>query len=188
MAQRVNYSAYKATEFTCPDCSWTGLGEEACLNFEMVMDLECPKCFKMLAIIDAPTYGEILHKGKECDRERLKQEIKFKENFQRVCLKSADQLPDIKGDSISFTFRSDTIDGEDLNIIEHQDQTIWQEPMLFEGYERFMEIGNLMKEKYGVRMVDLIPDQTAELFLYGDKLKAPAIIAAYRISLKKSSG
>lgn len=187
MAQWIKYSSYKTQELTCPDCGWSGLGSEACLNFETVMDLECPKCFKMLAIISSPTYGEVLYKGSERDREALLREIKFKENFERVCLKTRDQLPEIEGSNLRFNFRSDTIKGEDLNIIEYQGKPVWQEPMLFEGYERFIKMGAIMKEKYGNRMIDLIPDETAEMFLYGDKLKAPAIIADYRQTLKLSS-
>jgi hypothetical protein len=33
-------------------------------------------------------------------------------------------------------------------------------------------------------MVDLVPDDTAETFLYGDKLQAPALIAEFRKKLK----
>src|SRR5690606_30336921 len=166
MSLRINYAEFKTYHLTCPDCVWSGTGSESCQNFDgTVMDLECPACFKMLAIINFPTIGEGLVRSSEEKRKALIRQINFQERFKRLSLKSADELPEIEGLSLSFSFRSDTIKGEDLNIIEYKGKTVWQEPMVFEGYERFIELGNILREKYGNRMVDLIPDATAETFL-----------------------
>jgi hypothetical protein len=113
----------------------------------MVMDLECPKCFKMLAIIDFPSYQETLASGSEAERQAVLREINFRKKFKRMRLKSADQLPDIEGNQLRFSFKSVTIKGEDLNIIENCGQEIWREPMVWEGYKRFIEIERILKKK-----------------------------------------
>lgn len=151
------------------------------------MDLECPNCYKMLAVINFPSYHETINRGSEAERKAVLREINFREKFKRMSLKSPDELPDLQKDGLIFTFRSVTVKGEDMNIIEHQDKEIWREPMVWEGYERFMEIGLILKEKYGNKLVDLIPDETAETFLYGDKLQAPTIIKEFRRQLRSNS-
>lgn len=186
MAIHFPYAGYRDQHLTCPDCGWTGLGRDSCQNVGgLVMDLECPECFKMLAIIDFPTYQETLKRGTEAERQAVLREINFKEKFKRMSLKTADELPHVEGNNIHFTFRSVTSKGEDYNIIEFQNQEVWREPMVWEGYERFMEIGCILKERYGSRMVDLIPDETAEMFLYGDKIQAPTLLFEFRASLKE---
>lgn len=188
MALRINYAGYKSHPLSCPACGWEGLGRDTCQNSgSTVMDLECPACEKMLAIINFPTYQETLSRGSEADRQAALREINFKERFKRMSLKTPDELPDIDGSAISFTFRSVTIKGEDYSILEHQGKEVWREPMVWEGYGRFLEIGRILKEKYGARLVDLVPDETAETFLYGDKLQAPGLIAAFRVQLRQQA-
>lgn len=148
------------------------------------MDLECPQCFRMLAVIDLPNYQNPFNRISEADRKAVLREINFQERFRRMSLKEPAQLPEIEGCVLCFTFRSATVKGEDVNIIEHQGLEVWREPLVWEGYERFMEVGRILKLKYGKRMVDLIPDPTAETFLFGDKLQAPALVAEFRKQLK----
>ncbi|MBN1926927.1 MAG: hypothetical protein JW798_13935 [Prolixibacteraceae bacterium] len=55
---QVNYDTYKSMDFTCPECGWHGKGEEL-LNGEfsevhLIGDLECPKCFHLIAHWQAP--------------------------------------------------------------------------------------------------------------------------------------
>ncbi|OKL39989.1 hypothetical protein [Pontibacter flavimaris] len=185
MALRINFADYKSSPLSCPACGWKGEGKDTCQNAGgTVMDLECPNCFKMLAIISFPTYQETLNRGSEADRQAALREINFREKFRRMSLKNPDELPDIEGSTISFTFRSVSIKGEDYSIIEHQEQEIWREPMVWEGYGRFLEIGRILKARYGARMVDLVPDETAETFLYGDWLQASDLITAFRQQLR----
>lgn len=185
MALHINYADYKSHPLSCPSCGWKGLGKDSSQNYSgTVMDLECPECNKMLAIINFPTYQETLRRGSEADRQAVLREVNFRERFKRMSLKSPDELPDIEGSAISFTFRSITIKGDDYSIIEHQGKEVWREPMVWEGCERFMEIGRILKDKYGNNMMDLIPDETAETFLYGDKVQAPTLIAEFRQQLK----
>lgn len=184
MAIRINYSDYRHYSLTCPACGWSGLGRDTCQNSGgMVMDLECPQCFKMIAIINFPTYHETLSKGSEEERQAVLRQINFQEKFKRMSLKCPEELPNLEGEKLNFTFRSVTMKGEDLNIIEYNGTEVWREPMVWEGYERFIEIGHIMKQRYGARMTDLIPDETAETFLYGDKLQAPTLVAEFRKQL-----
>ena len=53
----VDYDTYKSQEFTCRNCGWHGAGSE--LNHgdyseDCIGDLECPKCFELVAFWQAP--------------------------------------------------------------------------------------------------------------------------------------
>ncbi|MCC9169165.1 hypothetical protein [Pontibacter harenae] len=185
MAPFVSYSEYKDCSLACGHCGWYGQGRDSCQNYGgMVIDLSCPNCYEMLAVVEFPSYHETVTHGSEAERKAALREVNFRERFKRLSLNSPEQLPEIQESGIVFTFRADRVKGEDLNIVEHQGKEIWREPMVWEGYGRFMEIGRILKEKYGNRMVDLVPDATAEMFLYGDKLQAPSLVADFRKKLK----
>ena len=55
---QVDYDKYKEQSFTCSECGWQGKGaelshgdfsEEHCIG-----DLDCPKCFHLVAFWQAP--------------------------------------------------------------------------------------------------------------------------------------
>jgi hypothetical protein len=55
---QVEYNTYKNKEFICPECHWQGKGKEL-VNGEFheltfIGDLECPKCFHLVAFWQAP--------------------------------------------------------------------------------------------------------------------------------------
>jgi len=62
---------------------------------------------------------------------------------------------------------------------------MWKEPLYFEYYERFIEIGKLMKLKNGVKLVDIVPNVNG-FNLYGDRIISLQIIKDYRKSLKSN--
>jgi hypothetical protein len=45
------------------------------------------------------------------------------------------------------------------STIGNQDTLIRKEERYYEYYNRFIEIGNILKEKYGDKMIDLVPDE-----------------------------
>lgn len=68
----------------------------------------------------------------------------------------------------------------------HNGKEIWKEPLLYEYYDRFIDIGKILHEKYGDRMDDLVPPEY-EGWLLGDYLPAPKLIKEFRNSLKNKS-
>ena len=103
MALHINYAEYKAYPLSCPSCGWSGLGKETCQNAGgMVMDLECPNCYRMLAVINFPSFQETLSRGSEAERQAVLKEINFRERFKRMSLKSPDE-PIAASRSLSIT-------------------------------------------------------------------------------------
>lgn len=59
---QVDYDTYKTEDFTCPECGWQGKGDELIDgNFSevhFIADLECPKCYHLIAFWQAPLVEE----------------------------------------------------------------------------------------------------------------------------------
>lgn len=55
---KVDYNTYKDQEFACKKCGWKGSGAELghgdFHEYSMIGDLECPKCFELVAFWQAP--------------------------------------------------------------------------------------------------------------------------------------
>lgn len=55
---QVNYDTYKSMEFTCSKCGWQGKGKELghgdFSESSFIGNLECPKCFELIAFWQAP--------------------------------------------------------------------------------------------------------------------------------------
>jgi len=55
---QVNYNNYKMQDFICSECGWKGKGSELVngdfSELHYIGDLECPKCFHLVAFWQAP--------------------------------------------------------------------------------------------------------------------------------------
>ena len=55
---QVEYAMYKEMDFTCKQCKWTGKGSELVnagfSDEHLICDLECPKCYGLVAFWQAP--------------------------------------------------------------------------------------------------------------------------------------
>jgi len=98
-----------------------------------------------------------------------------------LTLHSPDQLPDIPGDELIFSW--DQLESE--SIIRHGDRVIWQETTGWEVYDRFVEIVEILKQKYGRRLADVVPTLRSEYALYGDAAKAGTM---FRTPVNRSPG
>jgi hypothetical protein len=60
---QVDYYKYKKQDFTCKHCGWQGKGDElqhgAFSEMHAIGDLECPKCFEMVAFWQAPLIEDV---------------------------------------------------------------------------------------------------------------------------------
>ena len=65
-------------------------------------------------------------------------------------------------------------------LIKHGDNVIFAEPALYEGYERFIQVAEISRSRYGAALRDLIPTTASELYLYGDCSPSHAILAEAR--------
>jgi hypothetical protein len=57
---------------------------------------------------------------------------------------------------------------------------LFSEPAFYEGYERFIEVAEILHNRHGTAMRDLIPTAASKLYLYGDYSGSPAIVDAAR--------
>jgi hypothetical protein len=177
---------YKGQSFSCK-CGWNGTGEQAHEGGDSssCFPLLCPTCGKYLDWIDIlESVEETLKYGTEKDKEEA---LKRQAFFKRVIaaeLKSCDQLPEIEADEIVITLHEEEpVDGGDAYIVlSYQDKELWREVRSFEYYTRYLNLGELLKQKYGSRLVDFEAEYT--VYLGGDYLSAFDKVRKFRKSLR----
>ncbi|HOP39539.1 MAG TPA: hypothetical protein PLI53_00715 [Geobacteraceae bacterium] len=166
----IYFEEWTKKEYSCSACSWKGNGEESArgrLYRGVFLELSCPTCSEFLdVLILPPEYG--CGKSRESLTDEQLRELKEAENQEREyrekCLASPGQLPDLPGEDITLSW--DLEQGETL--VRNGELVIWREPAIYEGFDRFEQIARILKEKYGNRLRDLVPDNRSKLFLYGD--------------------
>lgn len=63
-------------------------------------------------------------------------------------------------------------------------EQILREPAIYEGYERFEKVAEILASKFGRRLQDLVPTRGSELFLYGDCIGSLSRIEKFRQQLR----
>ena len=91
-------------------------------------------------------------------------------------------------EGLSLIFSWDFLEGtpDHFTVIKHGEREIWREIAFWEGSERFAEVVNILKKKYGSRLADVVPTLQSELYLYGDDLGAPDFVRSVRASIRGS--
>ena len=97
-------------------------------------------------------------------------------------LQSPDQLPDIDGDELVFVW--DQIEPDSL--IRYGSLIVWREDTGWEVYDRFGEVADILKQKYGRRLIDMVPTLRSEYALYGDTSHAWGHVQDARVSLARN--
>jgi hypothetical protein len=103
------------------------------------------------------------------------------EGRRSALLTGPGQLPELEGGQLVLTWDQIEVD----SIILHEDRVIWREKTGWEVYERFEEIASILKEKYGKRLVDIIPTPRSLYALYGDSTRGYFHVTFVRESLDK---
>lgn len=177
-AKILSYYAFDdGADITCPECGWSGVAREAAVEYYAeLFDVSCPRCDRMLLIVGYPTVDETKAAASLGD-PRAQEEMAFvaaREGFLRAFeqrkLRSPDQLPDLRGERLEFLWDMTIGDGEKLTVIRLREREIWVEPGLWEGFGRFYEVKELLKQRYGDRFSSLTPTPESENWLYGDEL------------------
>ena len=70
-------------------------------------------------------------------------------------------------------------------LLRHGNAVLWREPSFYEGYQRYLEVGEILLQKYGSRLKDFKPTQESELYLFGDSISAPGRVRQFRERLKR---
>jgi hypothetical protein len=89
-------------------------------------------------------------------------------------------LPDIDNDCIKIKYSLEDVKDSDHPVdivLLHEMAELWREISFFEDIERFVEIAQILVEKYGNRLADIIVDENKiGAWLYGDKIDAPQLV------------
>lgn len=182
------YYTYKEQNFVCRKCKWKGRGAQASegdiINWDS-MEILCPKCYNLLTVVMFPTYDETMKYGTVKEKAYAQKRKAFHERVYSSRLKNAEELPDIDEKKIVITLHEEAPceDKEDGYIVLYYRETeIWREIRTYEYYGRYIELGNILKEKYGTRLVDFVAEYTT--YLGGDHLFAFDKVREFRNSLK----
>jgi hypothetical protein len=183
------YDNWRETSYTCTGCGWGGLGKELTHgeSFRDLFEVDCPACGKTLGTVTYPTVAESRANWEQVSPEdRLAVELfeARRAAFQLRLLRAPDQLPDLQGDDLILVWDY-TDDNDHETILKYGNQELWREPAVYEGYERYLEVLEILSQKYGGRLQDLVPTRASELYLYGDALKAPGIVREQRDRLRR---
>lgn len=179
------YDNWREEEFDCPACKWHGPGSALSFGdytWEAAERL-CPVCEECITVVLHPTIEESRanwDKVSEWDRKNIEAAEARQVDFVRRKLREPSQLPDINESSFALTWDLSDDGVHRETLIKHGDKVIFAEPALYEGYERFIEVAEILRSRYGAALRDLIPTPASELYLYGDKSGSPAIVGAAR--------
>jgi hypothetical protein len=143
--------------------------------------LECPRCDHGVAYVRFASLNDTERAAAEGNPEALRDLPEKREQIRRLeermnrfwsnHLHSLDQLPELEGQSLEFTWDLETRVGEekeDFQIIRIADREIWRELGFWENILRFNEIKGLLKQKYGTQFKSLTPTDGSLDFLTGD--------------------
>ena len=185
------YDGWEKKTYTCPACGWQGVGNDCHKGhvYEMLFGLDCPNCGEEIDAISFPTIQETnanWDKASEADRLMAKLAEKGYQDLQDTMLRSAQQLPEISGDQLILVWDYESPKMfESWTVIRYGDMIIWRESCGWEIYERFMEVLGILKEKYGKRLIDVVPTIRSLDTLYGDRLSASSQVDNARASLRE---
>ncbi len=179
----------REAELTCPSCGWVGRGADNEELYEELLDVCCPKCDRMLLIVPHPT-GDETRTAAAAGNPRAQAElpnVNAREDRWRRAddleLKTANQLPELRGRKLRIDWDFEERDGEHWTILRRRHKAIWRELAYWEGYQRFEAVFEILRERYGERLVEVRPTPESEVYLYGDKLSAPDRIDSLNASL-----
>jgi hypothetical protein len=181
-----NYYSYQSETYQCRHCGWSGPGTEVLQGevFEAGFEVDCPKCHETFrGLIVFPTIEDALEKGSEKEKESARAAQASRTERLASHERNLNQLPELEDEGMAFVLKEIQEGDAWFIVITYQDTVIWKEERYYEYYNRFIEIGNLLKDKYGDNMIDLVPGVYGAC-LFGDNYRAVGLIEDYRKGLR----
>lgn len=183
--KKPKYYSWKMDIVSCDKCKWSGYGLNAKIGgvMDSTFFLNCPNCGKeFIEFILFPTIAEAKDHGSLKEKMEINKIEAFWENYEKEKLKNADEISNVK--SNQFILEWD-LNKEHTQLIRYKNKIIWREPAIYESYQRFIEIGTILKQKFGTRLQDFIPTDRSKPYLYGDKAIAIILVEEFRKKLQK---
>jgi len=103
-----------------------------------------------------------------------------------LLLRNSAQLPDLVGSDVTIDWDFEDRDGEVWTVLRHLSVEIWREPAFYEGSPRFVEVFEILRQRYGARLREVRPTAASGAYLYGDRLNSPRIIEDLNAGLRHS--
>lgn len=170
---------------SCPACGWVGTGAGNEEFYDALFDVCCPECNRMLLIVTFSTVGETRQAAADGDPSAVASLPDIEERQKRYehLLTTSEQLPDIAGSSVRIDWDCEVIDDEPWTVLRSDGAEIWCEPVFWEGVGRFAKAFEILRARYGTRLVEVRPTEASLQYLYGDDLRAPVKIDRLNASL-----
>jgi len=106
-------------------------------------------------------------------------------NYKLTDLEYPNELPDIDRWQITIVMREEYIDGMNCYVLSHEGRIIWKESGGgWEFYGRFLEIADILQEKYGENLMDFVPDVNF-LSIYGDSISGVFQVHNCRMKIRE---
>ena len=167
------YDYCPGAQIECPNCGHLNILKK--YDGEYSSDgllVHCDECPCSIAFIAWPTRQDAIAAGARSTVRMFDIMESRDRKFQRDCLRSPSQLPDIDDEDFTLMWDTQKVDGEMYTLLKHGDTVIFKEIAFFEGGFRYKEVAEVLKEKYGERLKDLMPTPSGWLYLGGDSLPA----------------
>lgn len=185
------FDPWKKAIHTCKKCGWTGSGYKLKPGepFSGGCEYNCPACHETIIVVGNPSpedYRAHWDELSAADRRSLERRERFLEEFERLKLKDGSQLSDIPAASFTLFWDSIEKDGKEWTVIRWEDQVLHTELAAYEGYERFIEVAEILRTHYGPALKDLVPTKGSYEYLYGDVMSSPETIDKARKQIFKN--
>ncbi len=193
--QPMNYYKFQVEQQRCEACGWVGTGEqtERGETYESLFEFHCPACGVKMGICSYPTWKEAEEAWDlvpEADRVQFRVQQALGNIVDATRLKRADELPPIHEPSFTLTWDVEERENFPHNwtVVRLGDRVIWREVALWEDGYRFIEIADILRDRYGNAFVDMEPTRESWDCLYGDCLAMPGIVDRARERLRETAG
>jgi hypothetical protein len=183
------FDVWKTTPLRCNRCGWVGTFEQGRVELrDELMDSSCPQCnisdAPMLAIASFPTIKESEEHWSELapdDQASVLSRKAFLADWEASSQRAQEQLPEIaRSEDLILEWDIEEYGETEYTVIRLRGIELWRELALWEGYERFRDVVSVLKQKYGRRLLDVVPTAEGLKYLGGDFLGAHEHIAETR--------
>jgi T3SS (YopN, CesT) and YbjN peptide-binding chaperone 3 len=177
----------------CPACHWSGVASQNQEIFKEVLDVRCGSCDTMLLVVAFPTLIETREAAAagnpraQAGLADIEEQAAWRERAASTLLTDPMQLPDVPGAAIVIDWDLERVGEENWQVLRHDGVEIWRETGFYESYQRFGEVFEILRRRYGDRLQELRPTPHSEMWLYGDRLGAPGKVEALNRSFSVRS-
>lgn len=191
-AKQLRYWDYDPdATIACSECGWAGSGAGNEEMFEALLDVKCPQCCNMLLMVQYPTVGETREAAAAGNQRAVAELPRAEAGESRhawatgLLLREPTQLPDLNESDVTIDWDFENRDGEDWTVLRHLGVEIWREPAFYEGYPRFVEVFEILRQRYRTRLREVRPTAASGQYLYGGRLGSLQIVKDLNAGLRK---